>query len=84
MPIFSLDAFGRDSLIVCDSCDSVMGPRGERTLHTYRNTEPEVLAFFYGHAYELRDAGRQSGWRESGEQWLCPRCRIRSARPRPA
>jgi hypothetical protein len=84
MPIMSFDAFGRDSLIVCDGCRSVMGLNGERTLHTHPDTEPEVLAQFYGHAAELRDAGRQSGWRESGEEWLCPRCRSRSTGPRKA
>ena len=82
MPIFSLDAFGRDSLIVCDSCGSVMGPNGERTLHTHPETEPEVLAQFYGHAGELREAGKHSGWRESGEVWMCPRCRGRTTGPR--
>jgi hypothetical protein len=79
--MFSLDAFGRDSLIVCDSCRSVMGPNGERTEHTHPDTEPEVLAQFYGHAGELGEAGKQCGWRATGEEWLCPRCRSRSTRP---
>jgi hypothetical protein len=84
MPIFSFDSFGRDSLIACDTCDAVMGPGGARTTHSHRTSEPELLAHFYGNADELRRAGKQSGWRENGEQWFCPQCRNRSIPPRKA
>jgi hypothetical protein len=82
VPIFSFDAFGRDSLIACDACDAVMGLGGERTTHSHSGSEPELLAHYYGNADELRSAGKQSGWRENGPQWLCPQCATRSTPPR--
>jgi hypothetical protein len=64
----------RVSLLVCDSCDSVMAQDGTTSPKPFAASDPSDLAPHYGEVGELRTTAKSRGWEGEGDRWSCPRC----------
>jgi hypothetical protein len=64
----------RVSLLVCDTCDSVMAADGGTAPKPHAASDPSDLAPHYADLGELRATAKSHGWEGEGDRWSCPRC----------
>jgi len=64
----------RVSLLVCDTCDAVLGIDGSSTQKTFAESDPSDLAPHYAGKDELAPRASRAGWTSERDGWSCPRC----------